>query len=105
MRTICSRARWELSRACLSGSHSAWVIGAAVLRLLADLTNIDFVYRVCAFLPAIGLLAVLLPEISPAESRARTQIGRRLSRHSPRCLGGGRIGRPWHDPRQIFAED
>ncbi len=46
-------------------------IGAAVLGSLADLTSIDFVYRVCAFLPAIGLLAVFLPEISPAEARAR----------------------------------
>jgi FSR family fosmidomycin resistance protein-like MFS transporter len=37
-------------------------IGAAVLGKLADLTSIDVVYRVCAFLPALGLLAVLLPE-------------------------------------------
>jgi MFS transporter, FSR family, fosmidomycin resistance protein len=46
-------------------------IGAAVLGTVADLTSIEFVYRVCAFLPAIGLLAVFLPEISPAEARAR----------------------------------
>jgi FSR family fosmidomycin resistance protein-like MFS transporter len=46
-------------------------IGAAVLGTLADLTSIDFVYRVCAYLPAIGLLAVFLPDISPAEARAR----------------------------------
>jgi MFS transporter, FSR family, fosmidomycin resistance protein len=44
-------------------------IGAAVLGTMADLTSIDFVYRVCAFLPAIGLLAVFLPPISPAEAR------------------------------------
>jgi MFS transporter, FSR family, fosmidomycin resistance protein len=44
-------------------------IGAAVLGMLADLTSIDFVYRVCAFLPAIGLLAVFLPAISPSEAR------------------------------------
>jgi FSR family fosmidomycin resistance protein-like MFS transporter len=44
-------------------------IGAAVLGTLADLTSIDFVYRICAFLPAIGLLAVCLPAISPAEAR------------------------------------
>jgi len=44
-------------------------IGAAVLGRLADLTSIDFVYRVCAFLPTIGLLAVFLPDISPAEAR------------------------------------
>jgi MFS transporter, FSR family, fosmidomycin resistance protein len=46
-------------------------IGAAVLGALADVTSIDFVYRVCAFLPAIGLLAGFLPEISPADARAR----------------------------------
>jgi FSR family fosmidomycin resistance protein-like MFS transporter len=38
-------------------------IGAAVLGALADLKGIDFVYQVCAFLPAIGLLAVFLPNI------------------------------------------
>ena len=36
-------------------------IGAAYLGHLADLTSIGFVYRVCAFLPAIGLLAGFLP--------------------------------------------
>jgi FSR family fosmidomycin resistance protein-like MFS transporter len=45
-------------------------IGAAVLGALADKTSIEFVYHVCAFLPAIGLLAVFLPEISPAEAQA-----------------------------------
>ncbi len=37
-------------------------IGAAVLGQLADRTSLEFVYQVCAFLPAIGLLAALLPE-------------------------------------------
>jgi MFS transporter, FSR family, fosmidomycin resistance protein len=36
-------------------------IGAAVLGALADATSITYVYKVCAFLPAIGLLAVFLP--------------------------------------------
>ncbi|MEP6716327.1 MAG: MFS transporter [Terriglobia bacterium] len=36
-------------------------IGAAVLGKLADTTSIFFVYRVCAFLPVIGLLTALLP--------------------------------------------
>jgi FSR family fosmidomycin resistance protein-like MFS transporter len=30
---------------------------------LADLTSIRFVYELCAFLPAIGLLAVFLPDL------------------------------------------
>jgi FSR family fosmidomycin resistance protein-like MFS transporter len=36
-------------------------IGAAVLGALADATSIAYVYKVCSFLPAIGLLAVFLP--------------------------------------------
>ncbi|BAQ15951.1 MFS transporter [Methyloceanibacter caenitepidi] len=39
-------------------------IGAALLGRLADATSITFVYNVCAFLPAIGLLAAFLPEMS-----------------------------------------
>jgi FSR family fosmidomycin resistance protein-like MFS transporter len=46
-------------------------VGAAALGALADRTSIDFVYRICAYLPAIGLLAVFLPDISPAEARER----------------------------------
>jgi len=38
-------------------------IGAAVLGHIADLTSIVFVYRVCAWLPAIGLLTGLLPNL------------------------------------------
>jgi MFS transporter, FSR family, fosmidomycin resistance protein len=46
-------------------------IGAAALGRLADFTSIDFVYRLCAFLPAIGLLTVLLPNLDhPAPSRS-----------------------------------
>jgi MFS transporter, FSR family, fosmidomycin resistance protein len=38
-------------------------IGAALLGRLADRTSIVYVYQVCAFLPAIGLLAGLLPSL------------------------------------------
>jgi MFS transporter, FSR family, fosmidomycin resistance protein len=38
-------------------------IGAALLGGLADLTSLTFVYKVCAFLPAIGLLTYFLPNI------------------------------------------
>lgn len=41
-------------------------IGAALLGQLADSTSIDFVYKVCSFLPALGLLTILLPNIEPA---------------------------------------
>ena len=43
-------------------------IGAAVLGWLADQTSITFVYKVCAFLPAIGLLTAFLPNIGGAKT-------------------------------------
>ena len=42
-------------------------IGAAILGDLADRTSITFVYHVCAFLPAIGLLAGFLPNLEKAK--------------------------------------
>jgi len=36
-------------------------IGAAALGALADVTSIEFVYQVCAFLPLLGVCAFLLP--------------------------------------------
>ena len=38
-------------------------LGAALLGQLADSTSIEFVYRVCSVLPALGLLTALLPNI------------------------------------------
>jgi FSR family fosmidomycin resistance protein-like MFS transporter len=38
-------------------------IAAALLGELADRTSIEFVYRACSFLPALGLLAWFLPRI------------------------------------------
>ena len=42
-------------------------VGAAVLGKLADVTSIDFVYRICSFLPAIGILTALLPNFEPRQ--------------------------------------
>jgi len=42
-------------------------LGAAVLGVVADDFGITFVYRVCAFLPLLGLLAVFLPDVRPPE--------------------------------------
>ena len=44
-------------------------IGAAVLGALADATSITFVYKVCAFLPVIGL-----SDRVPAQSRQETRM-------------------------------
>jgi FSR family fosmidomycin resistance protein-like MFS transporter len=41
-------------------------LGAAVLGRVADHMGMAFVYQVCAFLPAIGLLAVFLPKMPKA---------------------------------------
>jgi FSR family fosmidomycin resistance protein-like MFS transporter len=38
-------------------------VGAALLGFLADKTSLGFVYQVCAFLPAIGLLTYFLPDL------------------------------------------
>ena len=46
-------------------------IGAAALGWLADRTSIEFVYLICAGLPALGLLAVFLPDIGSASARAK----------------------------------
>src|SRR5271156_2046450 len=45
-------------------------IGAAVLGRIADATSIQFVYQICAYLPAIGLLAGLLPRTPHPSSTA-----------------------------------
>jgi FSR family fosmidomycin resistance protein-like MFS transporter len=44
-------------------------IGAAVLGKLADLTSIIFVYKICAYLPAIGLLTGFLPTLHRPKSK------------------------------------
>jgi FSR family fosmidomycin resistance protein-like MFS transporter len=47
-------------------------IGAALLGKLADSTSIEFVYRVCAFLPAIGLLTAFLPNVEKHPAHAHS---------------------------------
>jgi FSR family fosmidomycin resistance protein-like MFS transporter len=42
-------------------------LGAAVLGWLADATSIQVVYRLCAFLPLIGLLTGFLPDLEKRE--------------------------------------
>jgi len=47
-------------------------IGSAVLGVLADHTSIFFVYKVCAFLPLIGLITGFLPNIGGKTSVHKT---------------------------------
>ncbi|MEP6483619.1 MAG: MFS transporter [Rudaea sp.] len=45
-------------------------LGAALLGQLADAKGIEYVYEVCAFLPALGLLTVLLPNLRKRDAGA-----------------------------------
>src|SRR3569833_3322972 len=48
---------------CFGLSFGLGGLGAAVLGHVAELKGIAFVYQVCAFLPALGLLAAFLPKV------------------------------------------
>jgi MFS transporter, FSR family, fosmidomycin resistance protein len=52
-------------------------VGAAVLGKLADHVGIDVVYHICAFLPLIGLLAGLLPDVQQRRRRRADEIAAR----------------------------
>jgi FSR family fosmidomycin resistance protein-like MFS transporter len=45
-------------------------IGAAVLGELADRTSIEYVYMLCSFLPAIGMLTAFLPNLDRSNTSA-----------------------------------
>jgi MFS transporter, FSR family, fosmidomycin resistance protein len=45
-------------------------LGAALLGILADHTSLDFVYRICAILPAIGVLMLAMPKQDAAAQTA-----------------------------------
>ena len=45
-------------------------MGAAALGAVADHSSIEFVFKICAFLPALGLLAFLLPDKKPVPKPA-----------------------------------
>jgi FSR family fosmidomycin resistance protein-like MFS transporter len=52
-----------ISGLCFGFAFGMAGLGAAILGWLADLTSINFVYQVCSYLPAVGLLAAFLPNI------------------------------------------
>jgi FSR family fosmidomycin resistance protein-like MFS transporter len=47
-------------------------LGAAALGALADATSVAFVYEICAWLPALGLLTALLPDLERTSRQVRT---------------------------------
>ena len=52
-------------------------VGAALLGKLADLTDINFVYHVCSFLPLIGLLTGFLPNLEETKLQHRPKDSNR----------------------------
>jgi FSR family fosmidomycin resistance protein-like MFS transporter len=65
-------------------------IGAAVLGGLADHYGIEFVYRLCAYLPLLGVLTALLPEIGPKNGEDLAQdIGGDRTRLRPAAPARG----------------
>ncbi len=58
-----------ISGLCFGFAFGMAGLGAAILGWLADLTSINFVYFVCSYLPAVGLLAAFLPDIEPPKLR------------------------------------
>jgi len=58
-----------ISGLCFGFAFGMAGLGAAILGELADITSINFVYTVCSFLPAVGLLAAFLPNLEPSGPR------------------------------------
>ena len=49
-------------------------LSAALLGRLADVAGIEAVYRICAFMPVLGLLAVFLPDMRRPPPDAETEV-------------------------------
>jgi MFS transporter, FSR family, fosmidomycin resistance protein len=62
-----------ISGLCFGFAFGMAGLGAAILGWLADLTSIYFVYTVCSYLPAVGLLAAFLPNIERPRIRIREE--------------------------------
>ena len=73
-------------------------IGAALLGDLADRTGIEFVYRLCSYLPALGLLTAFLPSIESGgrQRPAPPETGCR-DRAAGRRANGGALARSGSD--------
>ncbi|GEP89481.1 MFS transporter [Chitinophaga terrae (ex Kim and Jung 2007)] len=51
-------------------------VGSALLGKLADATSINYVYEVCAYLPLIGILTGLLPNVEKAGFTQRGEVSK-----------------------------
>jgi FSR family fosmidomycin resistance protein-like MFS transporter len=59
-------------------------IGAAVLGQLADTHGIEYVYQLCAYLPLMGLITVLLPDLERPDPERPDSERPALERPAPR---------------------
>jgi FSR family fosmidomycin resistance protein-like MFS transporter len=48
-------------------------IGAASLGVVADHMGIEFVYKICSYLPLLGLLTIFLPDIGKGRRHGRKE--------------------------------
>ena len=58
-------------------------LGAAALGRLADATSIGYVYQVCAYLPLLGVVAILLPKMGASAPERRCRERARAVRPGP----------------------
>jgi FSR family fosmidomycin resistance protein-like MFS transporter len=65
-------------------------LGAAVLGVVADAKGIEYVYRICSFLPLLGILTVFLPNLEGPMGAARRQAITPSPVSSPAPLAEGR---------------
>jgi FSR family fosmidomycin resistance protein-like MFS transporter len=63
-----------ISGLCFGFAFGVGGLGAAMLGKLADLTNMNFVFLVCSYLPAVGLLTTFLPELEPMQVQVAEDI-------------------------------
>jgi len=59
-----------ISGLCYGFAFGVAGLGAALLGELADATSVSHVYHVCAYLPAVGILAGFLPNIEGVKRRS-----------------------------------
>lgn len=79
-------------------------LGAAVLGETADHLGIEAVYRICAWLPAIGLLAWFLPRI-PGSASQRQQGLITLVRNPGSPAKGAGSNAVWEPPiRGVYSK-
>ena len=63
-----------ISGLCFGFAFGVGGLGAAMLGKLADMTSMNFVFLVCSYLPAVGLLTAFLPDLEPSGLQISEEI-------------------------------